>query len=547
MFRENNEHLQQSFLTSENYMNPAVLKRLLNSWAAVFYNIVFCKINEAIFAVLYCSNNGRPNFPVNILLSLEYIKHLFNYTDEELVEQFYFNYQIAYALGIKNVGEMNLCPGTLYEFRRKLYRYSIDNPDSSELIFTQFIGLTKEFVKESKVSEDEQRMDSTMISANIKNAGRLALAFDVIEETLKVLPKEIMTESMKEILDEGHKKKILYKSKGEEIISRIQGILDLCEEVLKLTEKLPEISNLREIEILKRFILEQTKIATDTGERKAKENKEIKANSLQSAYDTDATYRSKGNKAGRGYAVNIAETCNKSNDVQFITHYDVRPNVTSDAEFGADAISEIKANFDLKDMYVDGAYCSKDIEEKAKENHVTMHYTDMTGKKDESSEIKASDFEYNDNNTVSSCPADVEPIKTKCNPPKGTISAHFPKEACNNCNLKDKCCIKEQVKTNKLNTTVKALESDVLRKNMLKNRKENTSKRAAIEGTNSELKSRHGLDDVKVLGTIKVSITTGLKITACNFKRFAKYCLKKLSGKLKTLNKRLEQGISMQF
>ena len=87
MFKENNGHLQQSFLTSENYMNPSVHARLLKSWACVFYNAVFCKIKETIFAVLYCENNGRPNFPVNILLSLEYIKHLFDYSDEELIDQ----------------------------------------------------------------------------------------------------------------------------------------------------------------------------------------------------------------------------------------------------------------------------------------------------------------------------------------------------------------------------------------------------------------------------------------------------------------------------
>lgn len=32
------------------------------------------------------------NKPVNILLSLEFIKHLHNYTDEETLEQYYFNF-----------------------------------------------------------------------------------------------------------------------------------------------------------------------------------------------------------------------------------------------------------------------------------------------------------------------------------------------------------------------------------------------------------------------------------------------------------------------
>ncbi|KYH31494.1 hypothetical protein MOMUL_22330 [Moorella mulderi DSM 14980] len=50
-------------------------------WAPIYYEHVFCKIDEKKFAPLYCENNGRPNKPVNILLSLEFIKHLYDYTD----------------------------------------------------------------------------------------------------------------------------------------------------------------------------------------------------------------------------------------------------------------------------------------------------------------------------------------------------------------------------------------------------------------------------------------------------------------------------------
>ena len=247
MFRENNSHLQESFVTSGRWMNPAVFARLTKSWASVFYNVVFCGINEGIFSKLYCMDNGRPNFPINILLSLEYIKCLFDYSDEELIDQFYFNYQISYAVGIKNVGEINLSPGTLYEFRRKIYKYAAENPDTGDLIFAQFIELTKEFVKNSNVAVNEQRMDSTMISANIKNAGRLDLAYDVIEQALKLMPKELMTESMKEILEDGYKSKLLYKSKGNQVISRLQEILDICGEVVSTIENIPEIVDLSRI------------------------------------------------------------------------------------------------------------------------------------------------------------------------------------------------------------------------------------------------------------------------------------------------------------
>ncbi|MDD4402493.1 MAG: transposase [Desulfitobacteriaceae bacterium] len=65
-----------------------------------------------MYAPLYCLDNGRPNTPVNILLSLEIIKHQFGFTDEEILEQFYFNFQILYALGIRNLGEVYIAERT---------------------------------------------------------------------------------------------------------------------------------------------------------------------------------------------------------------------------------------------------------------------------------------------------------------------------------------------------------------------------------------------------------------------------------------------------
>ena len=43
--------------------------------------------------------------------------------------------------------------------------------------------------------------------------------------------------------------------------------------------------------------------------------------------------------------------------------------------------------------------------------------------------------------------------------------------------------------------------------------------RAGIEGTNSELKRRHGLGRLRVRGGLRVRLTVYLKALACNIKR----------------------------
>ena len=51
MFRENNSHRQAIFFDSTDTMDPRVKARLDKSWAPIFYEHVFCKIDEKPFAV----------------------------------------------------------------------------------------------------------------------------------------------------------------------------------------------------------------------------------------------------------------------------------------------------------------------------------------------------------------------------------------------------------------------------------------------------------------------------------------------------------------
>ena len=49
---------------------------------------------------------------MSILLSPELIKHMKDYTDEDILEQFRFSYQIMYAVGRRNLGELYLAERT---------------------------------------------------------------------------------------------------------------------------------------------------------------------------------------------------------------------------------------------------------------------------------------------------------------------------------------------------------------------------------------------------------------------------------------------------
>lgn len=111
----------------------------------------------------------------------------------------------------------------------------------------------------------------------------------------------------------------------------------------------------------------------------------------------------------------------------------------------------------------------------------------------------------------------------------GQTEAHFPHEACANCELREQCFSKKQVKDCVVRINLKAVNAGREREKIKSSKKENTSKRAGIEGTNSALK-RGGLDKLNVRGKAKSTVVCGLKVTVQNIKRFIKY----LQGGYKT-------------
>lgn len=520
MFIENHQHDQESLFNSTLAMDDRIRAKLMKSWAPVFYENVFCKIDEKPFAVLY-GTTGNPNFPVNILLSLEYIKHMEDISDAKLIEEYYFDYLVNYAVGLKTLGEKHLSDRALYYFRQRIYQYCLENPGGDDLLFGQFIKLVKSFAEKAGINLDEQRMDTTMFMSNIKKAGRLSLAFDVLVKAVRAIPKDRLTETLSKVLEPGFKTDILYRAKPNENESKLSQLLNLCNDALDIMKSLPNDSVKDEIRVVERFINEQGKTDED-GRMVPKSNKEITSGSLQSAHDEDATYRKKSNVAQSGYVLEIAETCSKDNPFQIITDFAVEANNTSDVEIIRDRLPKIRENTGCKDMYVDGGFHSPDVHDVAKDEGIDLHLTDMSGT-EPSKKLPVSEYKIDEqSNAIRECPNGQKPIRADVG--NGQTTAHFEKSACENCPLRDKCQSKEQKKDFVVRISLKAVVADRERSKIAEFKKENTSKRAGIEGSNSALK-RTGMEKLNVRGKIKSTMVCGFKVMAQNIKRFTKFML----------------------
>jgi hypothetical protein len=506
-------------------MDARFKKRLEKSWSGLFYKHVFCKIDEKLFAPLYSSNNGRPNFPINILVALEIIKHLKNFVDEVLFEAFAYDFQISYALGLRNIGELYFARRTFYDFRARLYKYTLEHPKEGDTIFKQFEKLVQHFIKVAQLDTDEQRMDSTQIMSNIKRAGRLALAYDVLLHGIKACPQEILSSDLLEVLAPNYKTNLLYRLKDTEALSRLEKLLNLGGELSQLVKDNLELQMLPEIQVLVRFIKEQTVYDDERKVWLAKENKDIAASSLQSAFDAEATYRKKAGKGHVGYVVNLAETCAEDNPVQIVTDYQVEPNSTSDVEMGKDSLPKLLEATQVKELYVDGGYYSSDLVKQAEELEIELHYTDMTGRNVTSNKLPYNAFNIEHFETILNCPKLQEPLRSDFNSKSGILSAHFDIFICTQCPLKDQCPVKFQKKATILRISQKSLIAEHTRLILMdkKERNENSSKRAAIEGTNSAFKRAHGAGKLRVRGLVRCSLVMGLKTIAHNFHQIVRF------------------------
>ena len=520
LFRANTDHSQDQLFDSTHWMDPKIRKILEESWAPIFYKHVFCNIDESPFSVLYDDSTGRPNFPVNILLSLEYIKHLRCCNDLELLDSFYFDYLVNYAVGIRNLGEMSLSERTLNNFRERIYKHCLENPGKDDLLFGQFMQLLHVFADEAGILLDKQRTDTTMFQSNIKKAGRISLAYDVLAKAVKAIPEDARTQELNQALQTSFKTDVLYRAKAEEGNSKLAMLLNLCREALRIIDTQARLLESEERRILARFIDEQSVADTATGKLVPKPNKEITSGSLQSAHDENATYRKKGNVGQSGYVLEISETCDKDNGFQLITDYSVRPNNVSDQKIFVERMPAIKENTGCKEQYVDGGYHSPDVHKTAAENGMEIHLTDMCGTKP-SKKIPVSEFEIEaGTNIIKRCPGGHRP--TNAGVGKSQAVAHFPHEACAGCALRDKCHSKKQAKDHVVRISIKAINASREREAIKANQKEYTSMRAGIEGTNSALK-RKGQDKLAVRGIIKCTIVSALKQTCQNIKRIIKF------------------------
>ncbi len=343
-----------------------------------------------LFAVLYSDKSSRPNIAVNVLAGLEVLKSGFGWSDAELYDAFSYNLQVRYSLGYRNLEAGHFELRTLYNFRQALAVHM--QAPGENLIEKVFEQVTDEQLAALAVKTGRQRLDSTPIASNIRAMSRLQLLVEVlqrVERMMTAADRQHYADDFAAYL-KGSLGQYVYHIKGEETGTHLQRIGAFMQRLV--AELADDYAAERVYRVLARVFKEHFVVAANAV--RPKKGKELSASSLQSPDDWEATYRQKRCQDQIGYVANVTETCDPENDLQLIIKVQVAPNNSAAAALLAEALPDLKARTDLKEMNTDGAYNSPEVDVLAHGLRFEHIQTAIRGRQPASDKLNLQDFEW---------------------------------------------------------------------------------------------------------------------------------------------------------
>lgn len=522
VFRENKKHLQTDEPSTLDCLPPKQRRRLEKSWAGTFYRQCFSRIDERPFAVLFSEGYSRPNTPVNVLLGLEALKAGFGWSDESMWDAFCFDLQVRYALGYWNLGEGQFDLRTVYNFRARLLAHLRETGE--DLVGDAFAQITDEQSEALALQTNLMRMDSTMIASNMRNLSRLELLVEVLQRVHRMLCEVDRVRYGEEMAPyvRGSTKQYVYRINHEEGPARIAAIGVLMG---RLVGELGACYAQHPIyQLLQRVFGEH--FAVEKGAARPKKGSELKANSLASPDDLEASYRRKGGKAYKGYSVNVSETCAPENPLQLVTLIQSAPNVTNDDDLMIEALPTLKERLDVQEVFTDGSFNSLESDKACREQGVQHTQTAIRGHAP-SRRIGLDAFDISTSSAgipqQATCPQGQQ-VSVEGGKKKGRYVAHFPLLACETCPIRPRCLTRpcQRLPHRTLFFDAHDLEIARRRQRITQDRQSGRNLRAAVESTIAALKYPYG-SKVPVRGWFRVNCWMNYKALILNVRRIHHY------------------------
>ncbi len=512
-FKENNCQ-QLSLNDSFGGLTAREQKALEKSWAKIFADEIFPSIDEQRFSVLYSNHASRPNTPVNVIVGALIIKELFDYSDDEMVENLMLDLHLQYALHTTSFEEQPLSDKTLSRFRKRCYDY--ETLYGIDLYKDCVTDLSSSIAKLMGISGRIRRMDSMMIESNIRKLSRMELIYTCISKLISHLLKQNeqdIPEELKHYADPNDFNQVIYHQRSTEADERMLVLLKDADTLISICQD--KYESVTEYELFIRCMSEQTIVESEKRRLRNKEDGSMDSKVLQNPSDPEATFRKKAGREYRGYAANIEESVGAGGSV--VTGYQYDQNICSDSQFIEEHLQNMKKTDEKVTLVADGAYGGVDNRELAAEKNIQLVTTSLNGR--QTADIHAG-FIFNDDGTkVLKCPGGHEPKSCSYMKQTEQCAVSFERSKCAGCPYQDQCKPKIYKKVAKIVTSRKAHERAIIQKQMQGEEFKSLARlRNGVETIPSNLRRNYHLEKLP-RGKQKGKFFFGCKILALNFRK----------------------------
>jgi hypothetical protein len=421
-----------------------------------------------------------------------------------------------------------------------------------------FVDMVNKILAALGIDTSSQRLDSTHIVSNIARLTRLRLFC----ETMRVFLKELKRTSKRKYRSVPERLRARYvKDDGQDTSyddarsSEARRRIAVCaRDTWRLVERFRKDrvgSKLGSFTLLKRLLEEQCEIvkkrqkpeADDADARDGavpvvlKEAKNVRSDSMQSPHDPDMTYNA---HKGKGCEVQVAETSGNGEKPEIITYAEDTRSCESDEKATVPIVDDLAEREIQPDtLTADTNYGSTanaiELERKGTELvapvagrpvETESEEDEQNTSSDDAAQIDKGEFDIDvKGERPARCPAGNDCVAEAVDAGTGRAKLTFAARDCESCPLAERCPAKRRTNgTRVLNTTLHAsVLSRRRRYQQTEAFRERYATRAGVEGTNSELKRKHGLGRLRVRGAKRVRLAIRLKALACNVKRMVGY------------------------
>ena len=517
MFVRNEGFRQLDAFSLQSKLTKKQKKIWTNSVEHKFFEMIFTNIDEGLFSVLYSKKKSRPNVPVNQMVGALILKHLKNWTYEELFTNLSFNMLTRHAIGINTMNVDVFSEASIYNFQNKVVEYY--ESKGVDLINIVFESLTASQIKQFDIKTNIQRGDSFLVGSNIVDYTRIRLIVEVLLRLIRILTPDdqVKYRSLLEKYSKNTANHFSYKTSKEDIPLEIENLgLIYHQLIIELQE------DYRDNKAYKNFLrVYQEYFRLEKGVVKVREGKEITSNCLMSPDDEDATYRKKRKVKSKGFVAHVSETIHPDNEINLITDVVVEKNNVGDAEILENRLPIMVNNTPkLEEYFSDAGYGSPDVDKLTNKLNITQYQTAFRGRKSPGEQQVETD-EYGKIWATCGGGQRVPAEKQK------RWKANFDWSICKMCPLNKVCSIKIMGGKFKPKHRVyyfedKEILSHARMRNMEKLPEEKRTLRANVEATVKEMKRGMKNGKVRVRRLVRVSIHMILTAIGINLVRIAK-------------------------